>query len=82
MKSMTTTQVTKAEEILTMTEECKAALVQQGTTTNQRVFTGTLETLAQRIAQEQVQAPTLLIVGEVVQLREKLAWFEGAQASA
>ncbi|MCX4198162.1 siroheme synthase CysG [Methylobacterium organophilum] len=57
-----------------------AALVQQGTTTNQRVFTGTLETLAQRIAQEQVQAPTLLIVGEVVQLREKLAWFEGAQA--
>jgi uroporphyrin-III C-methyltransferase/precorrin-2 dehydrogenase/sirohydrochlorin ferrochelatase len=59
-----------------------AALVQQGTTTNQRVFTGTLETLAQRIAQEQVQAPTLLIVGEVVQLREKLAWFEGAQASA
>jgi len=59
-----------------------AALVQQGTTTNQRVFTGTLETLAQRIAQEQVQAPTLLIVGEVVQLREKLAWFEGAQANA
>lgn len=59
-----------------------AALVQQGTTTNQRVFTGTLKTLAQRIAQEQVQAPTLLIVGEVVQLREKLAWFEGAQASA
>jgi len=59
-----------------------AALVQQGTTTNQRVFTGTLETLAQRIAQKQVQAPTLLIVGEVVQLREKLAWFEGAQASA
>ncbi|MBU2010725.1 MAG: siroheme synthase CysG, partial [Gammaproteobacteria bacterium] len=59
-----------------------AALVQQGTTTNQRVFTGTLETLAQRIAQEQVQAPTLMIVGEVVQLREKLAWFEGAQASA
>jgi len=28
-----------------------------------------------------VQAPTLLIVGEVVQLREKLAWFEGAQAA-
>jgi uroporphyrin-III C-methyltransferase/precorrin-2 dehydrogenase/sirohydrochlorin ferrochelatase len=59
-----------------------AALVQQGTTSNQRVFTGTLDTLAELIAQEQVQAPTLLIVGEVVQLRENLAWFEGAQASA
>ena len=56
-----------------------AALVQQGTTANQRVFTGTLRDLAERVAHEQVQAPTLVIVGEVVQLREKLAWFEGAQ---
>jgi uroporphyrin-III C-methyltransferase / precorrin-2 dehydrogenase / sirohydrochlorin ferrochelatase len=56
-----------------------AALVQQGTTVNQRVFTGTLANLAERVAEEQVQAPTLIIVGEVVQLREKLAWFEGAQ---
>lgn len=61
--------------------ETPAALVQQGTTSNQRVFTATLGTLAERIAQEDVQAPTLLIVGEVVQLREKLAWFEGAQAA-
>ncbi|MCQ4256395.1 siroheme synthase CysG [Stutzerimonas stutzeri] len=56
-----------------------AALVQQGTTVNQRVFTGTLASLAERVASEQVQAPTLVIIGEVVQLREKLAWFEGAQ---
>ena len=56
-----------------------AALVQQGTTTNQRVFTGTLDNLAERVADQQVQAPTLVIVGEVVTLREKLAWFEGAQ---
>lgn len=56
-----------------------AALVQQGTTSNQRVFTGTLGNLAERVASEQVQAPTLVIVGEVVKLREKLAWFEGAQ---
>jgi len=56
-----------------------AALVQQGTTVNQRVFTGTLANLAERVASEEVQAPTLVIIGEVVQLREKLAWFEGAQ---
>ncbi|HSC83335.1 MAG TPA: siroheme synthase CysG [Pseudomonas sp.] len=56
-----------------------AALVQQGTTQNQRVFTGTLADLPQLVAEHEVHAPTLVIVGEVVQLREKLAWFEGAQ---
>src|SRR3990167_502580 len=58
-----------------------AALIQQGTTQNQRVFTGTLANLAELVAEHEVHAPTLVIVGAVVQLREKLAWFEGAQAS-
>jgi uroporphyrin-III C-methyltransferase/precorrin-2 dehydrogenase/sirohydrochlorin ferrochelatase len=58
-----------------------AALIQQGTTVNQRVFTGTLANLPQLVAEHEVHAPTLVIVGEVVKLREKLAWFEGAQAS-
>ena len=57
-----------------------AALIQQGTTSNQRVFTGTLANLPELVAQHNVHAPTLVIVGEVVQLRDKLAWFEGAQA--
>ncbi|MBM7061799.1 uroporphyrinogen-III C-methyltransferase [Pseudomonas sp. UL073] len=56
-----------------------AALVQQGTTRNQRVFTGTLSDLPSLVAEHEVHAPTLVIVGEVVQLRDKLAWFEGAQ---
>ncbi|WP_301150746.1 siroheme synthase CysG [Metapseudomonas otitidis] len=57
-----------------------AALVQQGTTRNQRVFTGTLGNLPQLLAEHEVHAPTLVIVGEVVKLRDQLAWFEGAQA--
>ncbi|WXL27616.1 siroheme synthase CysG [Ectopseudomonas mendocina] len=60
--------------------ETPAALIQQGTTQNQRVFTGTLETLPQLVAEHEVKAPTLVIVGEVVSLRDKLAWFEGAQS--
>lgn len=60
--------------------ETPAALIQQGTTHNQRVFTGTLADLPQLVGEHQVHAPTLVIVGEVVKLREKLAWFEGAQA--
>lgn len=58
--------------------ETPAALVQQGTTRNQRVFTGTLANLPALVADHEVHAPTLVIVGEVVQLRDKLAWFEGA----
>lgn len=59
-----------------------AALVQQGTTRHQRVFTGTLADLPELVARHEVHAPTLIIVGEVVQLRDKLAWFEGAQQSS
>ncbi|HLA30660.1 MAG TPA: siroheme synthase CysG [Pseudomonas sp.] len=60
--------------------ETPAALIQQGTTQKQRVFTGTLADLPQLVGEHQVHAPTLVIVGEVVKLREKLAWFEGAQS--
>ncbi|MBI5435806.1 MAG: uroporphyrinogen-III C-methyltransferase [Nitrosomonadales bacterium] len=51
------------------------AIVQQGTTQNQRVITGTLATLPAIAQIEKPQAPTLIIVGGVVTLREKLAWF-------
>ncbi|WP_437880913.1 siroheme synthase CysG [Pseudomonas sp. LRF_L74] len=57
-----------------------AALVQQGTTQHQRVFTGSLGNLPQLVAEHEVHAPTLVIVGEVVSLRDKLAWFEGAES--
>ncbi len=52
------------------------ALIQQGTTSNQRIWTGTLASLPGIIRDQTVQPPTLLIVGEVVRLHEKLAWFE------
>lgn len=52
-----------------------AALVQQGTTSRQRVLTGTLATLAEIVQKEEVHAPTLIIIGEVVALYPQLAWF-------
>lgn len=52
-----------------------AALIEQGTTSNQRTLTGTLADLPERVASIEVHAPTLLIVGEVVALRERLEWF-------
>jgi uroporphyrin-III C-methyltransferase/precorrin-2 dehydrogenase/sirohydrochlorin ferrochelatase len=49
--------------------------VQQGTTQNQRVITGTLATLPSIAEREKPQAPTLIIVGGVVTLHEQLQWF-------
>lgn len=52
-----------------------AALVQQGTTPHQRVFTGTLTSLPGIVEREKPRPPTLIIVGEVVTLHDKLQWF-------
>lgn len=53
-----------------------AAVVQQGTTPNQRTVTGTLSTLPQRAVDAGLKAPTLIIVGSVVKLKDKLSWFK------
>jgi uroporphyrin-III C-methyltransferase/precorrin-2 dehydrogenase/sirohydrochlorin ferrochelatase len=51
------------------------ALVQQATTANQRVFIADLKTMPEKVDKEDIKPPTLIIVGEVVKLHEKLAWF-------
>ncbi|ABA57376.1 precorrin-2 dehydrogenase [Nitrosococcus oceani ATCC 19707] len=53
-----------------------AALVQQGTTSRQRVLTGTLATLPDIVQGEDIHAPTLVIIGGVVALYPQLAWFK------
>ena len=52
------------------------ALVEQGTTPQQRVYTATLETLLDVIKSKDIKPPTLIIVGEVVTLHDKLKWVE------
>ena len=52
------------------------ALVEQGTTPNQRVHIGSLSTLPALVATKNVQPPTLIIVGDVVKLHEQLRWRE------
>ncbi len=59
-----------------MASDTPAALVEQGTTRQQRVFIGNLRTLPDIVSTAAVHAPTLIIVGEVVRLHQKLAWFE------
>ena len=52
-----------------------AALIEQGTTAQQRVIVGTLASLPQQVAAANVHAPTLLIIGKVVTLHDSLGWF-------
>ena len=42
----------------------------------QRVFSGTLATILDVVEKDKPIPPTLIIVGEVVRLREKLNWFQ------
>ena len=57
-------------------KDTPVALVQQGTTRNQRVFVETLESLPDLVAREEIKPPTIIIVGDVVKLREKLHWYK------
>jgi uroporphyrin-III C-methyltransferase/precorrin-2 dehydrogenase/sirohydrochlorin ferrochelatase len=53
-----------------------AALVEKGTTAEQRVFIGDLDSLPGIIAHNEVHAPTLILVGEVVALHDRLGWYK------
>lgn len=57
-------------------EDHPIAIIQQGTTVNQRVITGTLKTLPQLVKGKNIKAPTLIIVGTVVTLHSQLNWFK------
>ncbi len=53
-----------------------AGLVENATLPTQRVVTGTLATITELAVRENISPPALLIVGEVVALRDKLAWYQ------
>lgn len=59
-------------------KELPIALVEQGTLAQQRVFTGTLQSLPDIIALQTIRPPTLMIIGTVVGLRPQLKWFNDA----
>jgi len=52
------------------------ALIRWGTRCEQQVLQGTLENIAEQARKLGFKAPAITVVGEVVNLREKLAWFD------
>jgi uroporphyrinogen III methyltransferase/synthase len=56
--------------------ETPAAYVASATTPEQKVIVGTLATLPDKTRDVDLTIPALVIVGDVIGLRERIAWFE------
>ncbi len=59
-----------------MNPETPVALVRWGTTPAQQTVTGTLATIVENVAEAGLKPPCIIVVGRVVELREKMKWFE------
>ncbi|MFJ7738140.1 uroporphyrinogen-III C-methyltransferase [Lysinibacillus sp. NPDC097287] len=57
-------------------EQTPVALVHWGTFTKQKTITGTLANIVDVAQRENIKNPSMILVGEVVALREKIQWFE------
>jgi uroporphyrin-III C-methyltransferase len=56
--------------------ETPVALVRWGTLSQQETVTGTLHDVLEKVKKANFKSPAIIVVGEVVKLREKLTWFE------
>jgi uroporphyrinogen III methyltransferase/synthase len=59
-----------------MRKNLPVALIRWATTGRQETLVGTLENIAQRVAETEFAAPAIAVFGEVVALRDELNWFE------
>jgi uroporphyrin-III C-methyltransferase/precorrin-2 dehydrogenase/sirohydrochlorin ferrochelatase len=60
--------------------ELPIAVVQDGSISTQRVVTGTLANMPERVLQAGLKSPCLTIIGDVVKLHDSLAWFKPEMA--
>ena len=58
-----------------MDKDMPIAIIEKGTMPEQKVYISSLTKLPDLLAKEDIHAPTLMIVGEVVKLNEKLNWY-------
>ena len=59
-----------------MAADTPAAVVEWGTRPTQRTVVGSLATIAARVAGEDIQPPAMVLIGQVVRMRESIEWFE------
>ena len=53
-----------------------AAVIENGCTPRQRTVSGTLADISEKVKQAVIKPPSIIVVGKVVTLREKINWFE------
>ena len=58
-----------------MSSTTPVAVIQQGTTQTQKVVVGNLDRIADMALEKEIEAPTIIIIGEVVKLQKSLSWF-------
>ncbi|MDM8516252.1 uroporphyrinogen-III C-methyltransferase [Desulfobacterales bacterium HSG16] len=59
-----------------MSPQTPVALVRWGTTPKQVTLTGNLDNIAEKVAETGLKPPAIIVVGNVVRLRDRLKWFE------
>jgi uroporphyrin-III C-methyltransferase len=59
-----------------------AAVIQEGTTDKQRVVTGILANIAERVAEAKLTSPAVIVIGTVVELNKTLAWYQTSGKNA
>ncbi len=52
------------------------AVIQSGTTSAQRVIVGNIGNIKGKVVRSKIKSPALVIIGEVVKLRDQLKWFK------
>jgi uroporphyrinogen III methyltransferase / synthase len=57
-------------------EQTPVAAIADGTRPTQRTATATLATIADEVARRGIAAPAVIVVGDVVRLREEIRWFD------
>jgi len=58
-----------------MRKNMPIAVVQEGTTENQKVVVSTISRVNAKILKTDIQSPAIIIIGEVVKLRKTIKWF-------
>jgi uroporphyrin-III C-methyltransferase len=58
-----------------MSKESDVAIIENGTTKKQRIVKGNLSNIVKKAQEKEMKSPAIIIIGKVVSLQEKLAWF-------
>ena len=59
----------------------KVAIIENGTLKNQRIVTGEIDNIVKKVKQENIKPPAIVIIGDTVNLNEKIDWYSQTDLS-